>query len=224
MVMSTEERREKDRIKAQRRREKLKALGIKDNRVRVLTPEQKERAAENQRRYRAQAEERGERLASDTWHLRNPERQRERTRAWSAANPEKNREYALKWRTENREKYLQVSRDASNRRRASPKGKIDCAIFNVLYRGVRAKTNRTSKYNVYLGYTWADLRTHIEAQFTPAMSWDNWGSVWELDHIKPLSGFRYVTIADQLFKECWALGNLRPLLREENAAKGSRQA
>jgi len=59
MAMSIEERRAKDREKARKRREKLKSLGIKDTRVRVLTPEQKAKAAENQRRYRQQAAERG---------------------------------------------------------------------------------------------------------------------------------------------------------------------
>jgi len=95
-------------------------------------------------------------------------------------------------------------------------------LFCLLHRGVRAKINRASKYNVYLGYTWADLRAHLEAQFTPAMSWENWGDVWELDHIKPLSSFRYESLDDPLFRECWALSNLRPLPRKENATKGAK--
>ena len=224
MAMSIEDRREKDRIKARERRAKLKALGVKDSRVRVRTEAQKAKAAEDQRRYRDQAKARGEKLPADTWHLRNPERQRERTKAWREANPEKGREYALKWRTNNKERYLQVSRAASNRRRSSPKGKVDCAIFNVLYRGIRAKVNRASKYTMALGYDWKTLRAHLEAQFTPVMTWENWGEVWELDHIKPLSSFQYTSLDGPLFRECWALINLRPLLREENASKGAKPA
>lgn len=73
-----------------------------------------------------------------------------------------------------------------------------------------------------MGYMWPDFRAHLGAQFTPAMSWENWGDVWELDHIKPLSSFRYESLDDPLFRECWALRNLRPLPREENATKGAK--
>ncbi len=221
--MDIEERRAKDREKARKRRAKLKALGIKDCRVRVRTDEQKRKAAEDQRRYREAAKVRGEKLATDTWHKRNPERQKARTKAWYDANPGKSREYALKWRTNNKERYLQASRDASNRRRATAWGKLNGLIFSCLHRGVTAKINRASKYTMALGYDWKKLRAHLEAQFTPAMNWENWGTVWELDHIKPLSSFRYTSLDDPLFRECWALTNLRPLLREENASKGNKE-
>lgn len=54
------------------------------------------------------------------------------------------------------------------------------------------------------------------------MTWDNWGDVWELDHIKPLSLFKYTSLDDPLFREAWALSNLRPLWREANASKGKK--
>lgn len=56
------------------------------------------------------------------------------------------------------------------------------------------------------------------------MTWETWGAVWEIDHIKPLSHFRYESISDPLFRECWALNNLRPLLRAENASKFTKSA
>lgn len=220
--MDAEERKARKAEYARQRRARLKALGIKQVRVRVRTDEQKRQNVENNRRYRAEARARGEKIAADTWHLRNPEKHRERTQRWREANPEKPREYALKWRTNNKERYLQVSRDTQMRRRATAWGKISSNVFACLHKGVMAKTNRASKYTTALGYDWKRLRAHLEAQFTPAMSWENWGDVWELDHIKPLSSFRYESLDDPLFKECWALNNLRPLLRELNASKGAR--
>lgn len=88
--------------------------------------------------------------------------------------------------------------------------------------GVRCNSAGSGQYATAVGYSWSMLREHLEAQFTPEMNWDNWGSVWELDHIKPLSMFRYESLLDPLFREAWQLSNLRPLLKHENAAKGSK--
>ena len=51
------------------------------------------------------------------------------------------------------------------------------------------------------------------------MTWDNWGKVWEIDHIKPLSSYKYESIEEDSFKECWSLDNLRPLDKLENIRK-----
>lgn len=48
------------------------------------------------------------------------------------------------------------------------------------------------------------------------MSWDNYGTYWELDHIIPRFKFYYESYDDEQFKQCWALSNLRPLTIKEN--------
>jgi hypothetical protein len=73
-------------------------------------------------------------------------------------------------------------------------------------------------------YLWSDLRAHLEVQFVGGMTWDNWGTVWEVDHIKPLSLFQYTNLEDPLFREAWALSNLRPLLAHLNASKGKKHS
>ena len=220
MAMSIEERRARGRERARVRRAERRALGIKDNRVRVRTEEQKRQAAANNRRYREEAHARGELIASDTWHLRNPEKHRARTAAWRQRNPEKSRGYSLKWRTANKERYLQVSREASARRRATFHGRLNNLIVACAHRGVLAKINRASKYTTALGYSWRQLRQHLEAQFLADMNWDNWGEVWEVDHIRPLASFRYESLDDPQFREAWKLSNLRPFHRDANARKG----
>lgn len=106
--------------------------------------------------------------------------------------------------------------DAQARRRSTPWGKINNRMWTCVHGGVRADSGRLGKYNLVLGYTWADLRAHLQSQFTGRMSWKNWGAVWELDHIKPVASFRYETINCPTFFECWSLANLRPLLRDAN--------
>jgi hypothetical protein len=194
-----------DRVKAkgERQRARRKELGIKQ----VRTEEQKaaNRAAMAARR--EVARQQGAMLPSDEWKLLNPERRREAERRWREKNPELSRE---------------LVRRKQAQRRSTPWGKINNRIWPVLHAGIRSCSEGMGKYNVAIGYTWQTLRTHLEMQFTPEMSWDNWGSVWELDHIIPASSFKYESLDDPLFRECWALSNLRPLLCSDNSAKGSK--
>ncbi len=54
------------------------------------------------------------------------------------------------------------------------------------------------------------------------MSWENYGSYWWLDHIKPRSSFNYESPDDKELKECWALENLQPLEKIANIRKGNK--
>lgn len=200
----TPEQRAKQAEAQARFRARQKALGVR----RILS----DREREQQRIYvaakRAEARENGEVLPADSWHERNPEKHRERVRRYAAAHPERVRE---------------VGRVSQAARRSTPWGTINNRLWPILHVALRRNLPGVrSKYCAALGYTWGDLRAHLEKQFTPAMGWENWGAVWELDHIKPLSSFRYKSLEDPLFRECWALDNLRPLLRHENASKGAK--
>ncbi len=53
------------------------------------------------------------------------------------------------------------------------------------------------------------------------MNWENYAIYWEVDHIKPRSLFKYESIDDKEFKECWSLSNLQPLERSINKIKGA---
>lgn len=85
----------------------------------------------------------------------------------------------------------------------------------------KRKKETASKWFKVIGYTLEQLITHIENQFLPGMNWDNYGkSGWHIDHIKPISYFKF-DCPDQLdFKECWALNNLQPLWEKDNLRKG----
>ncbi|MFW5903050.1 MAG: HNH endonuclease signature motif containing protein, partial [archaeon] len=62
-----------------------------------------------------------------------------------------------------------------------------------------------------VGYTFNELKEHLENQFTDKMNWGNYGDYWEIDHIKPKSSFDFEKPEDQEFKDCWSLDNLQPL-------------
>lgn len=65
-------------------------------------------------------------------------------------------------------------------------------------------------------YNLQQVKEHLESQFTPEMSWDNYGTYWEIDHIIPQNLFHIETENDKDFQICWSLANLRPLEKSLN--------
>ena len=65
-------------------------------------------------------------------------------------------------------------------------------------------------------YNLEQLKQHLESQFTPEMSWDNYGSYWEIDHIIPQNTFNIASPEDSDFQICWSLANLRPFEKSLN--------
>jgi hypothetical protein len=72
-----------------------------------------------------------------------------------------------------------------------------------------------------LGMTIAEFKAHMESQFLPGMTWDNWGKVagtWQIDHLYPLAAAD-LTDRAQLLAVC-NYRNLQPLWFADNNAKG----
>jgi len=84
-----------------------------------------------------------------------------------------------------------------------------------------AKGKNGSKWEIFVGYTVDDLKRHLEKQFQPSMTWDNYGK-WHIDHIIPISAFSFTRPEDIDFKQCWALENLQPLWAKENLRKSNK--
>lgn len=72
--------------------------------------------------------------------------------------------------------------------------------------------SRPARYEVLLGCTMRDYMIYLEAQFTDGMSWDNWGNLWVIDHIKPTHLFDPWNDAE--LKLCYNYKNTRPLLKQ----------
>lgn len=69
----------------------------------------------------------------------------------------------------------------------------------------------------FLGYALSELINHLQGQFVEGMSWENYGKVWHVDHIIPLSTFN-----DDSIMEAWQLNNLQPLFARDNMKKGKK--
>lgn len=69
-----------------------------------------------------------------------------------------------------------------------------------------------------LPYSARDVVEHMEANFLPGMSWENYGK-WHIDHRKPCALFDHSDPAQ--VEACWALENLQPLWAVDNLKKGA---
>ena len=67
-----------------------------------------------------------------------------------------------------------------------------------------------------LGCDFADLKHHLESQFTEGMTWDN-RNLWHIDHIIPLASAKS---AEEVVKLSHYT-NLQPLWAKDNMRKGA---
>lgn len=77
----------------------------------------------------------------------------------------------------------------------------------------------------YLGCTLPVLRTHLESQWQPGMTWESYGNLpgkWNIDHVKPLASFD-LSDPEECARACHYT-NLQPMWALENSAKGAREA
>ena len=72
----------------------------------------------------------------------------------------------------------------------------------------------------YLGCSIDKLERWIEYQFNENMSWDNYGSYWEIDHVLPVSKFDLTN--EQNIYQCFNWRNLQPLEARENIRKSNK--
>lgn len=122
--------------------------------------------------------------------------------AWDAANP-------VARRARQRRSYANRKGLLSNRLERSLRN----AVAGVLNGGRR----KAGSFVKDLGCTVPQVIAYIESQFRDGMSWSNWSSVWELDHVIPI-GAADLTIRSE-FLIVAHYTNLQPLLIDEHRRK-----
>jgi len=129
---------------------------------------------------------------------------------WEAKNKEKRNERAKNWQR--------------SKKKNDPKYRINSVVSTSIYQSLKIFNLSKSKcgWQEAVGYTLKELTEHLESQFDENMNWDNYGSYWHIDHIKPKSLFIFESVEDEQFKQCWALSNLRPLEAKENIRKSNK--
>lgn len=69
-----------------------------------------------------------------------------------------------------------------------------------------------------LGCSIDEFKKWMEYQFDPYMNWENQGSYWHMDHIKPCASFDLTKEAEQY--TCFHWTNIQPMYGPENISKG----
>lgn len=149
------------------------------------------------------------------------------------AYAEKARERARAYYLKYREKVLSrmsspEGRDYSRKKMRDKREDDSFRLHSNLSRAIRAsiKDKLRRRWEILVGYSLDDLTLHLERQFLPGMSWENYGrgaGKWHIDHIIPRTLHSYERADDADFKACWALSNLRPLWSEENISKHAKR-
>lgn len=140
----------------------------------------------------------------------------QKAREWRARNVEKRREIGRRWSALNRD-----------RRNAYKQERIRTDVNFRLAHNLRVRTNRLLRGQKLvsavrdLGCSLDLFKQHLEEQFTSEMNWNNYGTVWHIDHILPLANYQ---LSDRgTFRRLVHYTNLQPLLVRANLSKSNRE-
>lgn len=146
----------------------------------------------------------------------------------------KEKEVASKYRTLNRDniltnqkEYYQVNLELERARRKSyEKARIANDFIFKTKKNLRTRIkNAIKRQNKFVKFTInatqyviniKEIIVHLESQFKPGMSWDNYGD-WEIDHIRPLGSFD-LSNPQELRVACHHT-NLQPIWHKDHIAK-----
>ena len=100
-----------------------------------------------------------------------------------------------------------------------PKGKLSSNISRAIRFSIKKNSKANRHWEMLVDFTIDQLKKHLEKRFKPGMTWENYGSVWEIDHKIPIAVFNFEKPEDIDFRLCWSLKNLQPLDASENVRK-----
>ena len=143
-------------------------------------------------------------------------------KAWHEAHPNYKIESLRKWRAENPEKNKELLRRANKKRAGILKYKVSDNISRRISESLKKGTKSNRHWETLVDFTVEQLKSHIEKLFQPGMTWENYGTVWEIDHKIPIAVFNFEDPDHIDFRLCWSLKNLQPLERLKNRSKGAK--
>jgi hypothetical protein len=140
---------------------------------------------------------------------------------YNPAHAEERAKYIHEYYIKNKERLNESKKiQQAKRWRTNLNFRITCNLRSRLNQAI--KHNLKSKHTKELiGCTIDFLKQHLEKQFKPEMSWQNYGLYgWHIDHIKSCDSFDLSKEEEQ--RTCFHYTNLQPLWAEENLSKGAK--
>jgi hypothetical protein len=111
------------------------------------------------------------------------------------------------------------------RRKTDPQYKIKHTLRGRYLDALKRHTSggKVNKFHSAIDLIGCDIdyyKQYLEQQWKPDMTWENHGTLWEIDHIKPCSLFDLTDPSQQ--KECFHYLNTQPLYYSDNRIKGNK--
>jgi hypothetical protein len=165
--------------------------------------------------------------AARDYYAKNTEAQREAARKRHERNAERNNALSKAYLQKHRDRLNAIKRESSKAEFKERYGMDQAFTLRHRIRSLMRATMTSNKggrrMQEVLGYSYAQLRAHLESRFTPGMTWERFmaGEI-HIDHRIPVSYFKPETYDCPAFRMCWSLSNLRPLWAAENISKADR--
>ena len=128
-------------------------------------------------------------------------------------------EQAKEYYKNNKEEIAKRKREYQNKRRKNDPVYRMIQYYRTRTWSAYTKNKKTKSTLELLGCTGIELANHLEKQFQPGMTHDNYGE-WHIDHIKPIVSFDLSDPEQE--QECFHYTNLQPLWASENLSKGAK--
>lgn len=142
----------------------------------------------------------------------------EGTKAKHRANYEKRKDAHNKrcrdWQRLNQAKYKASLRKSRQRPEYKAANNLRGRLNSFL-----KKKERAASTSELVGCSWKFLTAWLEAKFQKGMTWDNYGSVWHIDHIVPCAAFNLTD--ESQARVCFHYTNLQPLMAMDNIRKNA---
>lgn len=151
--------------------------------------------------------------------LKHKVKRSEEVKKWTINNRERSNQIKKNYKVRNRDKYLESCRIYQSNKRKDPFFRFSRNISKEMWEFMKGNKNRKS-WKTFFTYTFEDLIKIIESKFNNNMTWNNYGTYWELDHIKPLDYFNKLNLSvNEKLLLAWNLSNLQPLEISKNRSK-----
>lgn len=172
---------------------------------------------------------------SKKYREENKERLNEYYKQYRDANRDKKAKYDAKYRSENVERRREYNRQyrkdhateiAEYKKTWTAKQRKENVEFRIkrnLRRRIAHAISRNAKSDNTMKLLGCDIehfKKHLELKFKDGMTWENYGSVWVIDHVRPCASFDLLQEREQ--RKCFNYKNTQPLFKEENLIKADK--
>jgi len=112
---------------------------------------------------------------------------------------------------------VEYMKEYNKKKYSTAENKIKYSIRKSLLTYVKEKKNKTIEY---MGCEMNFFKKWIQSNFDNNMNWDNHGSYWHFDHIKPCSSFDLTN--EEEINKCYNWSNFRPFFKTDNIIKSDK--